>query len=400
MPPRKPSPPAVSIILPVYNRADTIDRALDSVLAQTRADWELIVVDDGSTDASATRAQARDDPRIRLIRQPNGGVARARNAGLDAARAPCIAFLDSDDAWRPHHLALALGLLDAEPATQVVLTEFDQDRGDGRLLRHNRTGVQMYTAFARSIGSDSLSLPPGETDDYLRVYAHREPIGGWAAPVLDTLGLAQAWVYRGSLARHLRWGYLAWLPAMVLRRAALADAGRFPEGVRHASDAPFMGRLMRAHPMTLIGIPTAVKHERGLGAAELRQGHLATGASAYDFELNKMAHFREQFAGEFDRDPELALILRHYQLYAGYAGVMAGRRAEALPHLRAAACWKPHLRRAYALLALALCLPSDRLAQRALQTSVLAGDLAERLATGETTLVELGHKVVHGLGLG
>ena len=89
--------PRVSIVMPTYNRKDTIKRAIDSVLQQRFADWELVIVDDGSTDGTKDLV-AGIDPRVRLIVQENRGVAGARNRALAAARGSLIAFLDSDDA--------------------------------------------------------------------------------------------------------------------------------------------------------------------------------------------------------------------------------------------------------------------------------------------------------------
>jgi glycosyltransferase involved in cell wall biosynthesis len=84
--------PQVSIIIPTYNRADTILRAIDSVLAQTFTDWELIIVNDGSTDNTATLLTDLDG-RIKVIHQPNGGVTVARNTGLRNAAGEFFAFL-------------------------------------------------------------------------------------------------------------------------------------------------------------------------------------------------------------------------------------------------------------------------------------------------------------------
>jgi glycosyltransferase involved in cell wall biosynthesis len=107
-----PAPP-VSIILCTYNRGHLLGRAIRSVLRQSWKDWELIVVDDGSTDGTGAALQTlvRSHPRIRYIRQPNGGVAAARNAGMRRARGRFIAFLDSDDEYTPGHLATRLRYL-------------------------------------------------------------------------------------------------------------------------------------------------------------------------------------------------------------------------------------------------------------------------------------------------
>jgi glycosyltransferase involved in cell wall biosynthesis len=100
----------VSVVIPLYNKAPYIQRAIDSVLAQTYADFELIIVDDGSTDGSGDIVRQYADPRIRLIVQENAGPGAARNRGLREANAEYIAFLDADDEWLPMYLEEQLRL--------------------------------------------------------------------------------------------------------------------------------------------------------------------------------------------------------------------------------------------------------------------------------------------------
>ena len=95
------SVPAISVVIPLYNKVKYIRRALDSVLNQTSADLEVIVVDDGSTDGGGHVVLRQHDGRVRLIRQGNKGVSVARNRGVSEARADLIAFLDADDEWLP-----------------------------------------------------------------------------------------------------------------------------------------------------------------------------------------------------------------------------------------------------------------------------------------------------------
>src|SRR5215218_5326638 len=96
--------PIFSIVLPTYNRAYVLWRAILSVLAQSEARWELIVVDDGSTDCTQRLLEEFRDSRIRSIVSANGGPARARNLGGSLAQAPYIAYLDSDNSWPPNYL--------------------------------------------------------------------------------------------------------------------------------------------------------------------------------------------------------------------------------------------------------------------------------------------------------
>lgn len=108
----------ISILVPAYNAAATIERTIASALGQSHREIEVLVVDDGSTDSTPdlVRAIAARDGRVRLLVQPNGGVARARNTALDAAQGEFVAPLDADDLWHPEKLAMQLAALDAAPA--------------------------------------------------------------------------------------------------------------------------------------------------------------------------------------------------------------------------------------------------------------------------------------------
>ena len=114
--------PAVSIIMPAYNVAPYIGDAVRSALAQTFQDFELIVVDDGSKDATPeiVKELARHDPRVRLVKQANRGLAGARNTALRASRGEYFALLDSDDVWEPQFLEAQLAILEARPEVDIV----------------------------------------------------------------------------------------------------------------------------------------------------------------------------------------------------------------------------------------------------------------------------------------
>ncbi len=107
--------PTFSVVVPAYNAADTIESTLRSVLAQTRPDFEVIVVDDGSTDDTAARAEALGDPRIRVVRQENGGTAVALNTGIAHARGEFVTLLGADDLYLPTYLEVMERTLAAAP---------------------------------------------------------------------------------------------------------------------------------------------------------------------------------------------------------------------------------------------------------------------------------------------
>ena len=132
--------PCISVIIPTYNRRALIGRAVDSALNQTEKDIEVIIADDGSTDGTAELFSMAQDPRVRYLPLRHRGACAARNAGLEAARGEYIAFLDSDDVWRP-----------------------DKLRVQKRQLEDARADV-VFCAFARhSLGSDTAErFPAGD----------------------------------------------------------------------------------------------------------------------------------------------------------------------------------------------------------------------------------------------
>lgn len=111
----------VSVIVPLFNKADYIGRALASISAQTFEDFEVIVVDDGSTDDGAERARKHSDKRVKVLTQPNGGPGAARNRGVAEASGELLAFLDADDEWMPDYLQRGVLVLD-ELGPRVVST--------------------------------------------------------------------------------------------------------------------------------------------------------------------------------------------------------------------------------------------------------------------------------------
>jgi hypothetical protein len=123
--------PFFSVIVPVFNRAPLLAAALRSVLTQTCQDFEIIVVDDGSSDDPRAAVEEIGDPRIRFVRQENQGGGMARNTGINAAQGRFIAPLDSDDTFLPHHLECMKTLLDGTQGV-VGYARILCDRGDGR----------------------------------------------------------------------------------------------------------------------------------------------------------------------------------------------------------------------------------------------------------------------------
>ncbi len=114
--------PHISVIIPTFNRAWSLARAIDSVLAQTLAPKEIIVVDDGSTDRTAQVLAAYGD-RIQILTRQNAGVSSARNAGIRHSTGDWVALLDSDDEWKPEKLACQAAFFHAHPEAMICQTQ-------------------------------------------------------------------------------------------------------------------------------------------------------------------------------------------------------------------------------------------------------------------------------------
>lgn len=115
----------ISVVIPLYNKATSISSTLECVLNQTFSDWEVVVVDDGSTDDSANIVNSMDNSRIRLIRQSNAGVSAARNRGVAEARGEFVAFLDADDEWDKEYLATQYELTKKYPDCDVFAINYE-----------------------------------------------------------------------------------------------------------------------------------------------------------------------------------------------------------------------------------------------------------------------------------
>ena len=212
----------ISVIIPLFNKGPYIARALNSVLNQTYQDFEVIVVDDGSTDNGAEIVRGFDDPRIRLIRQENRGVSATRNQGFDKAISDYIAFLDADDEWMPKHLETILRLIENFPLAGMYTTAYK---------RRTPSGKTRWDCYK------FIPHPPWEglLPDYFKSAALGE------SPVCSSV--------------------------VVIPRKIFIETRGFPEGYWYGEDSDLFGKIALKYPVAFSWEFGAIYHADALNRA-------------------------------------------------------------------------------------------------------------------------------------
>ncbi len=205
--------PAISIVMPLFNKATQVLDTVASVATQTVDDWELVVVDDGSTDGGPALVRALGDARIRVVSQANAGVSSARNRGIDLANAKLITFLDADDLWLPEFLATVLSLQTDFPAAGWFATGYEIRPVQG-------------ASYKSRLRGPAINFSRGILLDYFNVAIVSDP------PVCSS--------------------------AIAVRRDAIKAIGGFPVGVGSGEDLLTWARLAVRFPLAYEARPLAV----------------------------------------------------------------------------------------------------------------------------------------------
>jgi tetratricopeptide (TPR) repeat protein len=281
------STPFFSIVMPVYNHEAYLNVSIESVLAQTFGDWELLAIDDGSTDNSGRMLDewAAKDRRIVVIHQPNGGEPVARNRALAAARGEWLAFLDSDDLWYPQTLQNYADYIAAHPEATFI---------HGYRHRLGRDGA--------------VEKPPGEFQD-------RET------------GAAELF---GRM-------YLSCL-CVCFRRKLAALVGGYDPALRTSTDYDFYLRLSRHTRFQPLGKATGLRrrHETNISSCTGRTRMVEAGV---------LERFVNEFGGRGILPPDLiARRLSRVYFTAGRAYLREGQYQQAVEALQRAARYRPGLR--------------------------------------------------------
>jgi glycosyltransferase involved in cell wall biosynthesis len=277
--------PTVSVVIPTHNRVRTLPRAVTSVLGQTMHDFELIIVDDGSTDGTAAYLESLADPRVRVISFAScRGANPARNTGLDAARASIVAFLDSDDAYLAHRLETTLSIFRANPEIELVLSSFVTVEGKRRTTCVNPGCVLDASSLEEALVAHSIYIAgsaitaqaaalrlAGGFDPEVRRMQDRDLLlrmarftGAALSPDVDWHKFTTV----GAIS-YSRDGYLPSLADLIIRHPVMLD--RYRPLVRYLFARPIIadfvqGHLVRAYQSWRFCQDFRIRHSMGIDA--------------------------------------------------------------------------------------------------------------------------------------
>jgi len=232
--------PLVSVVIPAFNAAATLPATLDSVLAQTYPHIEIIVVDDGSRDGTPD-VLARYAPRVRGLRQANGGLAAARNAGLAAARGELVALLDADDLCEPERIGAQAALMMARPDVVLSGTEFSCFDDTGVVAE--RFARQYYSRLGRASSGPAAFFGEQASVD----------IGAWLPP--PSAAQVDMPVLVGDVYRYLALGNFIHPPTVMFRRGLLRRIGVFDRAIPNCCDWEWLVRASRAGKFAFVDRP-------------------------------------------------------------------------------------------------------------------------------------------------
>lgn len=230
-----------SIIIPTYNRSKLLVRAIASAQPQMQQGDEILVMDDGSTDDTEAVVKSLTG-NIRYFRLPNGGPSNARNIGMQEAQGDLIAFLDDDDEWMPHKLALQRALMQQEPEVVFCFSNFSSQYQDGRtepncVLNWGQREKRWENIFSASAPFSTIAALPAECPDFT--------------------------AYIGNIyQRQMHDDYV--LPSTQMVRKCAATAGlTFPADLRFCESWAFSSKLAKVGLAAYLDIDTIYQHDHG-----------------------------------------------------------------------------------------------------------------------------------------
>jgi glycosyltransferase involved in cell wall biosynthesis len=330
--------PIVTVVLPTYNRAAFLPGAFDALARQTFTDWELVIVDDGSTDRTrdVVAQYMQSQEATKYVYQPNRGAYGARNTGVDQANGRYIAFYDSDDLWLPHHLERCVHALEAHPELDWVFGACRQiDRATGKVLDPN-------TSYIGGRPRPFVSLKARVTE---------------GLHIITDAGVLECQILHGLYCG---------LQNSVMKREMFGGGRRFNDRFRVVEDELFVIRLLAAGARFAYFLEPHVVYQvhSDNSSASATASSLAKHVEIY----SELTVGIEQLLSELSLNPRqrralLKRLGREYFWHLGYVGFwQAGRRLEALDMYRrglAAWPWHPSPWKTYLLARLRVAMGAD-----------------------------------------
>jgi len=284
--------PEVSIIIPTFNYGKYICEALDSILSQTFENFEIIIVDDGSTDNTRDICLSYG-PRIKYIYQDNAGVSAARNKGMSVALGKYISFLDADDIMMPYKLEVQKELMDeADPSTGFISTEFSMYK-DGKVVH------RFYSKKFFNIFLENKDL------DYEKIFSNRKSLRELSCPE----EYLERYIYSGNISKCLIMGNFIMPSSTMFRRDCLEN---FDPSLPNYEDYELFCRLSKKYKAGYLDIPTVLYrvHDDSLSSDKNIERRL----KCY-FDIVEMVWHRDpRFYGQFKKEINLALARKAYGL--------------------------------------------------------------------------------------
>lgn len=231
----------ISVVIPLYNKEHQIAKTLRTVLCQTFQDFEIVIVNDGSTDGSVSEVEKISDSRIRLINQANAGVSAARNKGIEEARGEYIALLDADDEWYPDYLSTQMHLAETYPECDIFITNYQFKDEFGKTTPttiHNLPFAGIHGILSNYFHVASTSNPPiCSISIVARIKAFQE-IGGFPIGITSGEDLL-TWA---RLACRYRIAYCNQVHA-IYYTPTTGPTGKVPTDLKSTKDAVGRGLL-------------------------------------------------------------------------------------------------------------------------------------------------------------
>lgn len=258
----------ISVVVPLYNKEKQIAHTLQSVFNQTFQDFEIVIVDDGSTDGSVAEVEKYSDSRIRLVHQQNAGVSAARNRGIEEAKGELIAFLDADDEWTSEYLATQYHLYQKYPDCSVFACNYEFRNSDGVVT----STIIRKISFA---GEDGI-LP-----NYFEVACCSHP------PL--------------------------WTSAVMVKKQAIQAIGGFPVGIKSGEDLLTWARLAVNEKIAYSKIVLSVFCE---SESDVNESKAQTRSGSESIVLQSLLDLYESESSLSIKKQLKRYILRWYKIYA------------------------------------------------------------------------------------